>query len=81
MYIIYGAQNCPFCEKAKKLLNEMNKEYTYHDITDKKTETMDELAPQTNNQRTVPIIFDDKLFIGGYNELRNIVLFEEDEDF
>lgn len=81
MYIVYGADKCPYCKKAKELLEANNKEYVYYDITNKKTETMDELAPQTNNQRTVPIVFDGEKFIGGFNELSNVILFENNEDF
>ena len=81
MYIIYGSQNCPFCTKAKELLDKNKIQYVYYDVTDKKTETMDELAEKTNNQRTVPIVFKDSTFVGGYNELSNIILFQEDEDF
>lgn len=81
MYIIYGADKCPFCNKAKDLLDNNNKQYVYYDITDKKTKIMNELADKTNNQRTVPIIFDNQKFIGGYTELSNIILFQLDEDF
>ncbi len=81
MYIIYGAQHCGYCAKAKQFLDTHKKEYVYHDITGKKTAAMDALAPRTNNQRTVPIIFDNDKFIGGFKELRNVVLFELSEDF
>lgn len=81
MYIIYGSQECGYCQKAKRLLDKNNKLYVYHDITQTKTQTMNELASKTNNQRTMPIIFDGDKFIGGYRELANVILFENSEDF
>ncbi len=81
MYIIYGSKNCHFCNKSTELLKNMNIQYTYFDITENKTEIMNKLASQTNNQRTVPIIFKDTNCIGGYYELMNILMFHENDDF
>lgn len=81
MYTIYGADKCPFCTKAKQLLDKYTISYKYIDVTGKKTEIMDNLKSKTNNQRTVPIIFSGNKFIGGYTELSNVILFDNIHDF
>ena len=47
----------------------------------KKTEILDELADKTNNQRTFPVIFKEKTFIGGFTELKDKLDFEAVDDF
>lgn len=32
MIIIYGTDQCPWCDKAKELVEAYSLEYTYHDI-------------------------------------------------
>lgn len=81
MYIIYCVQNCKYCDKAKSLLDTKNYQYVYYDVTMKKTEILDELADKTNNQRTFPVIFKEKTFIGGFTELKDKLDFEAVDDF
>lgn len=33
MYLVIGRQNCPYCDKAKKLLERNGENYLYVDIT------------------------------------------------
>ena len=81
MYVLYCVINCKYCDKAKKLLDELNCDYVHYDVTSKKSETLDQLAEKTNNQRTFPVIFYDTHFIGGFTELKNKLDFEVLEDF
>lgn len=81
MYILYGTNTCPYCEKAKQLLNKNNIEYKYHDISENKTEILNNLADLTNNQRTIPVIFNNLKFIGGYTQLENEIIFTLDDEF
>ena len=69
MYLVIGRQNCPYCEKAKELLERNGEEYLYVDITSGdcitdalwKNFLVDDLKA-----KTVPQVF--KL-VGGYTEL------------
>ncbi len=74
MIEIYGTENCVFCDKAKRLLERYEKEYTYIDVT----ETEDITAAffkKFPNVKTVPqIVYDGidrgyPVHIGGYKEL------------
>ena len=81
MYVIYGIDNCKYCISAKGLLDKYNFSYEYHDVTDNKTEFLNNKSSDINNQRTFPVIFKDNIFIGGYTKLQNEIIFTVDEDF
>jgi glutaredoxin len=82
MYIIYGSDSCRYCIKSKELLDNSNINYEYINITETKKETLDKFSDKTGNQRTLPLIFNkDNVFIGGYTELENIILYEIDLEF
>jgi glutaredoxin 3 len=82
MYILYGAKNCRFCTMAIKLLDDHNVKYIYNDITENKTQMLDSLAKRTGNKRTVPLVFVDNVFIGGYYDLYNeFTCYDELDDF
>lgn len=65
---IYSINNCPYCEAAKKLLNEKGLKFTEFNITNNQ-EKIKELINKTGH-RTMPQIFIDKKFIGGYTDLK-----------
>ena len=65
---IYTKFTCPYCHRAKRLLDSKGVEYTEHDISmggPKKAEML-ERAPQA---RTVPQIFIGDLHVGGSDDL------------
>lgn len=64
MITIYSAEWCGFCTKAKEYLNAQNKGYRVVDVED-----VEELPEEFNMAGTLPQIFVDGVFIGGYNEL------------
>lgn len=67
MIIVYTKDNCPYCVKAKTLLQNKGLEYTERKIgTDITREEFLEAFP---NARTVPQIMFDGQLIGGYDEL------------
>lgn len=75
-WTVYGANWCGFCRRAKKMLEQKGVEMVYHDV-DKmegvdKNGVKDKLAHLSNNQRTIPIIFKDGNFVGGFTELKNL---------
>lgn len=68
VFKLFGTATCKFCLLSKKLLDRVGMTYSYHEITDI-TEYLDTVKDITGNQRTVPVIFSDSSFIGGYSEL------------
>ncbi len=65
---LFGTASCKFCLLSKKLLDRVGITYSYHEVSDV-TEYLDTVKDVTGNQRTVPVIFSDNSFIGGYSEL------------
>jgi glutaredoxin 3 len=64
---IYTWGYCPYCIRAKNLLKEKGLEFTEIPL-DGKEDKLAELRERTG-QRTVPQIFIDDQFIGGFSEL------------
>jgi glutaredoxin len=80
MFTVYSKPDCGFCEKAKALL--MTKNLKYDEVivdtgvsqeTGKKYVTVDELRKLIPNVRSVPQIFKENEYIGGYEALRKIL--------
>lgn len=69
MFIIYGTDDCKFCVLSKKFLIKENIDFEFIDISKNKTEILDKFSKISNNQRTIPLIFDNDNFIGGYSNL------------
>jgi glutaredoxin 3 len=65
---IYTTRTCPYCVKAKQLLNE--KGVTYEELrTDESAELAAEAMEKSGGIRTVPQIFIDGHHVGGCDEL------------
>lgn len=67
---LYTWTYCPYCKRAKNLLEEKNISYQEYPI-DNDAEKKKELYEKTN-QDTVPFIFINGKFIGGYSELKKL---------
>ena len=69
---IYTTPSCPYCVRAKMLLN--NKGVSFEEVSmyDVSSEERQQLAQKTNNYRTVPQIFINDRFIGGYDQLASL---------
>ena len=65
---IYTTEFCWFCNQAKSLLNQLNLSYEETRLDDK-PQLRRQLSEENNGYRTVPMIFIDGQFIGGYQEL------------
>lgn len=65
MYTIYGKPNCPWCDRAKGLLQP--DEYNYVDVS-KDQEAKEVLVEM--GVRTVPQVFDRDNHIGGFEALK-----------
>lgn len=69
-FTVYSANPCPFCTQAKALLKSKNVEFDEIAL-DQDRDLMQEIMQKTGH-RTVPIIFADDVFIGGFDELRKL---------
>lgn len=72
---IYSKNFCPYCVQAKNLLNELNIEFKEHDIT-ATPDAIQELVKKSGIM-SVPQIFVDDKFIGGYDDIA--ALHDEDK--
>ena len=81
IYTIYGTKNCENCTKIKEFFKKKFKKsktvivkyYDIDDIIKQKIikdyfEFQEKMEPFIHNYKTVPIIFINDLFIGGYSE-------------
>ena len=67
---IYTSATCPYCIKAKKLLQMLKLEYTEYNIDDKFDTICEELSSKYNKQiQTVPQIIINDNYVGGYTDL------------
>lgn len=66
--IIYSTTVCPFCVRAKMLLNK--KHVVFEEINlDKTPERRDEMIQKAGGRRTVPQIFINGQHVGGCDDL------------
>lgn len=68
---IYSTKTCPYCVKAKVLLDKKGAAYQEIDVTDDDEARMD-LIKKANGIRTVPQIFIDDNHIGGCDDLYDL---------
>jgi len=66
--IVWSKYHCTFCDQAKSLLKREGIEFEERKIGDGWTK--EELLEAVPNARTVPQIFLDDEYIGGYTELQ-----------
>ena len=66
--IVWSKENCPFCVQAKNLLKLKNIEFEERNI--QKDWTREQLLEAIPTAKTLPQIFLDDNYIGGFTELR-----------
>lgn len=66
--IVWSKDQCAFCEQAKNLLEARGIEYEVRNIMHEWTR--EQLLEAVPTARTVPQIFIDDEYVGGFNELR-----------
>jgi len=67
--VIYTGPMCNYCSAAKHLLNKKKVDYTEFDIGADSSK-MQEMQERTKGARTIPQIFIDDTYVGGYMELK-----------
>ncbi len=65
---IYTTNVCTFCVQTKRLLKQLNVPFEEIGLDDK-PELRQKLSEENNGYRTVPMIFVDGKFVGGYTDL------------
>ena len=65
---VYTTQFCPYCVRAKRLLQERGLAYEEFDVGDD-DELRGQVVERSGGRRTVPQIFIGGRAIGGYDEL------------
>ncbi len=72
---VFTIPTCPFCKKAKDLLNDNYLDYFEYDISHDETNMRNELGKRFNikGEVTVPQIVINCKHIGGYTDLKEIV--------
>ncbi len=66
--VIYSSNACPYCVKAKKLLEAKGVNYKELRI-DENPDFIDEVVKRSGGRTTVPQIFIDDFHVGGCDEL------------
>jgi len=66
--IVWSKNQCPYCDQAKALLKMKGIEFEERNI--QKDYTREQLLEAVPNARTVPQIFLDDNYIGGFTELK-----------
>ncbi|MGH7884222.1 MAG: glutaredoxin 3 [Thermodesulfobacteriota bacterium] len=68
--IIYTSSYCPYCKRAKGLLDSKGVDYTEINLTDSPDERFELI--KKHNWRTVPMILINDKLIGGFDELAGL---------
>ena len=64
---VYTTPNCPYCVRAKQLLDDKGVAYESIDVSN--PADREELIAKAQGRRTVPQIFIDDSLVGGYDDL------------
>jgi glutaredoxin 3 len=65
---IYTTSYCPFCIKAKSLLNKKKIKFFEIDISNNET-LREKMSAMANGARSVPQIFSDNVYVGDCNKI------------
>lgn len=69
--IIYTTNYCPYCTNAKNLFKNLN--IPFEEISlDNEPELRTKLSKENNGWRTVPMIFINGKFVGGFDDVNKL---------
>ncbi len=66
---VYTTRICSYCQAAKRLLEQLGLPYEEIGLDDK-PELRQKLSEENGHYRTVPMIFVDGRFVGGFTDLQ-----------
>lgn len=69
---IYTTKACPYCVRAKQLLQARGVEYQEYLISFDDEQKWNELEIKSGGMQTVPQIYKDGVILGGYTELADL---------
>lgn len=69
--VIYTTSVCPYCQAAKNLFNSLGTNFEEINL-DNQPDLRAKLSQENNGWRTVPMIFIDKKFIGGFDDANKL---------
>lgn len=69
---IYSSMLCPYCNMAKKILQDRNLKFN-EIIIDNNPEIKSEMEKKSFGKKTVPQIFFNQELIGGFDDLNDLV--------
>ena len=67
--VIYTLNSCPYCIKAKGLLDEKNVAYEEIEVSNFTREEKETFIKKAGGKKTVPQIFIDNIHVGGCDDL------------
>ena len=76
---VYMGPMCGYCDAAKRLLNKKNIPYKEINVA-LEEDKMEEMIKKSNGKRTIPQIFIENYYVGGYDELRALEIKGELDD-
>ena len=72
-WIIFTLNSCSSCTKAKELFNSLKIKYNQIEVKEsERKNVLSDLKDITSNYKYFPIIFKNKIFIGGYDDLNKM---------
>lgn len=69
--IVYSTPTCPYCVRAKQLLQSKNIQFTEY-MVDKDMDKREEMLRLSGGRRTVPQIFINEKHVGGFDDLQKL---------
>lgn len=68
---IYCTQSCPYCVRAKMMLDKKGVSYSEYDL-DEKPELRTEMEKRSSGRTSVPQIFIDDFHVGGFDDMAEL---------
>jgi len=68
---LYTSTNCPFCTKAKSLLNKKKVKFSEIDVSNNEA-LREKMSAMANGARSVPQIFADNIHIGDCDKIHKL---------
>ncbi|QJX71311.1 YqaJ viral recombinase [Faustovirus] len=67
--VVFSASYCPWCRRAKDLLNARGAKYVVVELDDPRNADIKPVLASMTDRKTIPNIFIDAINIGGYDDL------------
>ncbi|MBK66915.1 MAG: glutaredoxin 3 [Rickettsiales bacterium] len=68
---VYTKDYCPYCTRAKQLLDAKGASYTEFDVTND-MDKFEEMKQKADGRKTVPQVFVDGVGLGGFDDINRL---------